>query len=123
MTSTQPLKDIRILVAEDEFLLADDLARSLREVGAIVIGPAPTVAKAQCLLDEASGVDLAMLDVNLRDSFIYPVAESLKQRATPFLFTTGYDQASFPEAYRDVPKVHKPYDMAEVLDRLAKLLP
>jgi DNA-binding response OmpR family regulator len=67
---------MRVLVAEDEFLLADDLSTMLREQGAIVVGPAPTLEKAEALLQNSDAVDAAVLDINLRDILVYPVARA-----------------------------------------------
>ena len=119
--SSARLNDVRVLVVEDEFLLADDLTRSLHAEGAVVVGPAPTVEQALNLL-QGGGVDAAVLDVNLRDSVIYPVLRTLEQREIPFLLTTGYDEAVVPEQYRKAPRVSKPYDIAEVVQHLVTML-
>ena len=86
--SSARLNDVRVLVVEDEFLLADDLTRSLHAEGAVVVGPVPTVEQALNLL-QGGGVDAAVLDVNLRDSVIYPVLRALEEREIPFLLTTA----------------------------------
>lgn len=111
-----------ILVVEDEFLLADDLSRALVEGGAQVIGPAPSAQAAEQLLQSAGPIDAAVLDINLRNVMSYPIAKLLQDRATPFLFTTGYDQGLIPEQFRSAPVVLKPYDRRGVLDELLKLL-
>lgn len=121
LDNSAPLRDVRVLVVEDEFLLADDLARSLRAEGAVVIGPAPTVEQALKLLEWES-VDVAVLDVNLRDSVICPVTRALERRGVPFLLTTGYDAGAVPEEFRDTPRVSKPYDIAEVVQHLLLML-
>ena len=122
MDAFDTLNNRRILVVEDEFFLASDLEKRLSSAGAIVVGPAPTVQRASTLIDGAEQLDAALLDVNLRDVLVYPVAHELQQRHVPFLFTTGYDQLVVPAEYRDVPRVNKPYEMAEVLERLRGLL-
>ncbi len=122
MTSFDRLKGKRILVVEDEFLLADDLTRALVAAGAEVFGPAPSVPAAERLIKEAGRLDAAVLDINLREVLSYPVADILLGRAIPFLFTTGYDNILIPEQYRDIPRVRKPYDRHEVLDHLTELL-
>jgi DNA-binding LytR/AlgR family response regulator len=120
--NAEALKDIHVLVVEDEFLLADDLSKMLQAQGAVVIGPVPTIDQANSLLGDALDIDAAILDVNLRDTLVYPVAERLKRLAVPFVFTTGYDQAVIPSEYRHTPRLYKPYDMTDVLVSLVDLL-
>ena len=122
MASLDRLRGKRILVVEDEFLLADDLSRALRDAGAEVIGPAPSVQKAQRLLESAGPFDAAVLDVNLRDVLRYSIARTLQAQATAFLFTTGYDQGLIPDQFKTVPWVQKPYGPRDLLDKLAELL-
>lgn len=112
--SPGPLNDLRILVAEDEYLLAEDLRDVLSAAGAIVIGPFPTVADAVACLDTETRVDLAILDVNLRGEMIFPVAELLDARAIPFIFTTGYQQESFPERFSQAARLEKPVAVDKV---------
>lgn len=106
--SEAALKDLRILVAEDEYLLAEDLRDVLSAAGAIVVGPFPTVADAIACLDAETPLDIAILDVNLRGEMIFPVAELLDARAIPFIFTTGYQQESFPERFSRAAHLEKP---------------
>lgn len=122
MSDPLTLESKCILVVEDEFLLADDLSQALAAVGAIVIGPTPSVANALVLVGDTPKIDLAVLDINLRGVLSYPVAEQLKQRAVPFIFTAGYDQALIPEQYGEVPRISKPYDRKDVLELLRALL-
>jgi CheY-like chemotaxis protein len=109
----------RVLVVEDEYFLADDLAQALRKLGAEILGPVPTRDSALALLSSEASVDVAVLDINLKGQAVFPVADALIARGVPFVFATGYDQSAVPEAYRDVPRWEKPFDPR----RLAKLLP
>ncbi len=122
MMDAQLLDGAHLLIAEDEFFLADDLARSLRAHGAVVIGPAPTLERAQDLVLQSPRIDVAILDANLRDTLVYPVAALLQVRDTPFIFTTGYDEAVIPEAFKDVRRIYKPYDVQEVVEALVVML-
>jgi CheY-like chemotaxis protein len=122
MTGSEPLRGKHILVVEDEFMLADDLKKTLQGLGAIVIGPAPSVTSAQVLVENTVAIDAAVLDVNLRDVMSYTVADALQKQGVPFLFTTGYDKLAIPQHYVGVPRVHKPYGQEEVVERLLKLL-
>lgn len=104
------LQDRRVLVVEDEYFIADDIAQALRKLGAEVIGPASDRAKALALLSSTERIDGAVLDVNLRGETVYPVAEALRARGIPFVFATGYDTSAIPSGYADIPRWEKPFD-------------
>ena len=91
----------RILVVEDEYLLADDLRQTLESLGIEVVGPVATVAQALELLESEQAPDGAMLDVNLQGDAVFPVLDLLRERAVPFVLTTGYDGWALPAAYAD----------------------
>ena len=116
---TEGLTGKRILIVEDEYFIAADLKRALAEAGAIVVGPAGTLASAQALIDD--DIDLALLDVNLDGEHSYPLANRLHERAVPFAFLTGYDQWALPPAYRDVPRLDKPFDLAHLIRQLTAI--
>lgn len=108
----------RVLVVEDEYFLADDMARALRSLGAEVVGPVATCDRAIAALG-AGPVDAAVLDINLRGQMVFPLADLLIARSVPFVFATGYDRAAVPAAYQHVPRWEKPFDA----DALARALP
>ena len=116
---TEGLTGKRILIVEDEYFIAADLKRALAEAGAIVVGPAGTLASAQALVDD--DIDLALLDVNLDGEHSYPLANRLHERAVPFAFLPGYDQWALPPAYRDVPRLDKPFDLAHLIRQLTAI--
>lgn len=116
--STSPLRGRRVLVVEDEFMMADDFQHDLEKVGAEVIGPVPSVSDALRLLATEEAIDATILDINLRGEKAYPVADVLRQRGIPFVFATGYEEWALPEAYKGVPRFEKPVD----LRRLARAL-
>ncbi len=107
------LSNRRILVVEDDYLIADAMLRGLEREGAIVLGPAPSVKQALELLDTAP-VNGAVLDVNLGDEKAFPIADVLQARGIPFLFATGYNVGDLPQAYRHVPRCEKPLDVTAV---------
>lgn len=109
----------KILVVEDDFFLAEDLAESLREIGAQVIGPAASVAEALDLAAGETQVDGAVLDVNLRREKTYPVADALQKRAVPFVFLTGYDRDALDARFRKTTILNKPVDMERLISALA----
>jgi DNA-binding NtrC family response regulator len=106
----------RLLVVEDEYMIADDLACALEDAGAEVVGPAGTVEDALELVQLNRGrLDGAVLDVNLRDERVYPVADVLASRGVPFVLATGYDVASIPVAYARMPRCEKPVDKRKLM--------
>jgi DNA-binding response OmpR family regulator len=103
------LKGLRILVVEDNFLVAENLREFLRTHGCDVIGPAPRVEVALSLLAANGRVDGAMLDINLGGEDCFPVAAALREREVPFLFLTGYDERmSIPAEFSHAPRLSKP---------------
>ena len=109
----------RILVIEDEYMLADELRSELEREGAVVIGPAGRLDTAFQLLESEDRIDLAILDVNLGGDDVFPVAETLERRKVPFVFTTGYDASTVPTKFSNVPICNKPVDMRKLRELLA----
>ena len=114
--------DRRILVVEDEFLLADDLHMEFEDAGAIVLGPAGTIAEALKIIESEQQIDCAVLDVNLGGSPVFPAAEALISRKVPLLFTTGYDLSSIPEHFRNVVRFGKPITMRHIVGAVSRLV-
>jgi CheY-like chemotaxis protein len=117
VTGTAPkghLENRRILVVEDEYLLADDMAQVLANMGANIVGPVPTKDRALALILSGEPLDAAVLDINLRGETVFPVADALTARAIPFVFATGYAQTSIPAAYQAVPRWEKPFNPDEL---------
>src|SRR5215470_4028424 len=94
-----PLKGLKILVCEDEFLIAQEISITLRDVGCEVLGPVPFVDDARALLAQETP-DGAVLDVNLHGELIFSFAEDLLERRVPLVFASGYESDSFPAAFR-----------------------
>lgn len=106
MTDPQ-LAHKRVLVVEDDYLVAMDLVRALERAGAEVIGPAPAVDAALSALADASP-DGAILDINLGGEMAFPVADALLERGVPFVFATGYDAQVIPPRFTHVKRCEKP---------------
>jgi DNA-binding response OmpR family regulator len=112
--ATGVLEAHRILIVEDEYFLADDLARALGEAGAEVVGPVGTLDEAEQIV-RTETFDCAILDMNLRGDMAFPIADHLALEGIPFIITTGYNSASLPKRFANVPRVEKPFDPAAVI--------
>jgi CheY-like chemotaxis protein len=108
------LSGCRILVVEDEYLIADDITQALRGAGAEVLGPVATAADAAELIAGGGRIDAAILDINLRDGAVFPAADTLAERNIPFAFATGYEQWSLPERFQGRPIVEKPFKASNI---------
>jgi len=111
----------RVLVIEDELLLALSIASQVEKFGWQVVGPAGRMADAMRLArDEA--LNAALLDLNLHGDKTYAVAKILSERAIPFIFLTGYDPGAVPREYASVPVLEKPFTDAELAARLQPMV-
>jgi CheY-like chemotaxis protein len=115
------LKGRRVLIVEDEYFVADDIARALEKLGAVVVGPLASRDEALALFASQTPIDVAVLGINLRGEAIYPLADALRRRGVPFVFTTGYAEASVPEAYRSIQRWEKPFDADKLVEALPEL--
>lgn len=114
------LQGLRVLVVEDEMLIAAELEATLEDLGCHVVGPFARVAQALTALD-ADGLELdaAVLDVNVRGEMIFPVAEALKARGVPMVFCTGYaDLPNLPEPLHGHVRLSKPCSAASLATAL-----
>ena len=110
-----------ILVAEDEMMLAMMLEDRLDASGYRVIKAARLN---RCLeLAESASIDLAILDINLAGEESFPVAEVLRRRGIPFLFSSGYGDQDLPVAWRNERILQKPYDSRQLTEALTALRP
>jgi DNA-binding response OmpR family regulator len=112
----------RILLVEDEVLIAMHIADALETLGFEVIGPYPTVARALDALQNPQCCDAAILDAHLRDESAAPVATALAANGTPYVVATGYNRSQLPEILASVPIVAKPVDIDELVTQLRGLL-
>ena len=120
-SATEPsaLRGLAVLIAEDEYLLASDIARELERRGASTVGPFATTDRAVAALTGAAP-DAAILDVNLRGTVVYPLADLLIELGTPFVFMTGYAGEVLPTRLSGVPCCHKPLRARAAVDLLAE---
>jgi len=114
---------VTVLLVEDDFIVAFDMQTLLEEAGAIVVGPATTVAQARELLAK-SAPTVALLDVNLNGEHVFPLVTDLQRREIPFLFATAYadNEGLFPDEARAAPRLAKPVLPSVLIGHLKKLL-
>src|SRR5215831_10649702 len=97
-----------ILIVEDEGIIAAKLHRMLTEAGGRVVGPVANVEDGLEVIASTPRLDLAVLDVALRDSEVFAVSRALIKRSVPFIFLTGYSSWALPERWRSYPIAAKP---------------
>ena len=120
---TAGLAGRRLLVVEDEALVAMMIEDMLGDLGCIVVDVAGSVARGLALTeDAASRLDAAVLDVNLGGETVYPVAEKLAQAGVPFVFSTGYGLAGVAARFAGVPTLAKPFNAATLAAALLSVL-
>ena len=117
------LAGYRVLVVEDEPLVAEDLKALLAEAEGVLVGPASSVREAQHLIKDGPAVDAALLDVNLRDGLVTPVLEALSARGVPTVVYTG---GAVPEDVRqrhpELIALAKPVPPARLIGELRKVI-
>ena len=116
------LRNRRILIVEDEYMLADDLKTELSDADAIVLGPAGTLEEALDLIRSERKIDGAILDVYLHGAIVVPVADMLLLRDVPFVFTTGYEGSAIPSRYANVIRCEKPINIKRVTQAIRRII-
>lgn len=116
------LKGKRILIVEDEAIVAMLLENILEDIGCVAVGPALTLQQAHDVVAAEADIDAAILDVNLHGERIYPVAETLAGRNVPIAFATGYGGGGLEGQWRTRPAVQKPYTMDDIIRVLNSLI-
>lgn len=102
------LAGLRVMIVEDEYLLARQLARSLGREGAEVVACVASVPAALAAVADGAVIDVAILDVNLGGEKVYPVATELARRGIRFVFLSGYDLKDRDQGFAAVPHLSKP---------------
>lgn len=118
---TTALAGRRIMIVEDESLVAMLLETILEDLGCEAIGPAGSVTEGLELAARSS-IDAALLDVNVAGTLVFPVAQALRDRGIPFVFSTGYGEGGLPEEWRGNPTIQKPFTEVTVHDALKHAL-
>jgi DNA-binding response OmpR family regulator len=108
------LRGLRVLLVEDEVLIADLVQGMLTELGCEVIGPALSLKQAQSFASDGTRIDAALLDVNISGQQVYPFASDLSDRKVPIAFVTGSGSDGLPAQWQNCPTVRKPLDRNEL---------
>jgi DNA-binding response OmpR family regulator len=111
----------KVLVVEDEPIIALEIEDILRDAGFEIAGCAGSVDNALAVLRDGD-CDVAVLDANLRGRTVEPVAAALHRRGRPFLFVSGYGRVYLPGGFPDAPHLSKPFGPRELITALRQLL-
>lgn len=120
-TRVAGLRGKRVLLVEDEPLIAMVLSDYVADAGATPVGPAQNLARALTLIREEA-FDAALVDANLAGRSVDEIAVALTQRGVPFVFVTGYGRDALPQAFREAMMVEKPFTQDQVIGALERLL-
>lgn len=112
---------LKVLVVEDEYLIATNLCQDLAMHGCLPIGPFGCLVRASEELESGRAIDAAILDINIGGRPVFPVAERLATRDIPFVFATGYDDWSIPDAFIHIQRLEKPLDAETLIETLVAL--
>lgn len=112
----------RILVVEDEMMIAMLVEDMLLELGCAVVGPVHALADALALALSETGLDAALLDVNLSGQPVFPVADALREKGVPAIFSTGYGDAGLRDIDRGSPVLQKPFRAGDLARALGEAL-
>lgn len=107
------LAGLKVLIVEDEAVVAFDLEYVLKDLGCVTLPPAGSVADARTIL-AADRPDVVLLDVRLSDGSAAPLAADLERRGIPYIVVTGYDDSQVEPALRAAPRIGKPYRLGEL---------
>ena len=118
---SEPPQGTRVLIVEDDAIIAMTAEDMLDELGCVVAATASTLAEALARVEDTA-FDIALLDLNLRDESSLPVAAMLRERGTPFLFATGYDGPPADSEFAGTPFISKPYRLSQLGEAIAGAL-
>jgi|SRR6185437_2824656 len=116
---TVPVERLRVLVVEDEMLLAMLMEDTIADFGCDVVGPVARVADGVRLAN-TERLDGAILDINVAGTDVFPVARELAERRIPFIFVSGYDSGHLPDEWRGRPTLQKPFHPQDLAQSMTK---
>src|ERR1044072_5709085 len=120
--TAQTSNQMRTLLVEDEplvRLMTEDILTSL---GCVIVATAATLTQALTCI-KTTEFDLAVLDINLAGTEVYPAAEILLSKGTPFIFVTGYGQRGVQSAWREFPILQKPFISRQLEEAIGRFRP
>lgn len=115
------LSGLRVMLVEDESLVADLIVDVLETAGCAVVGPYARL-DAAARAAEGESIDVALLDLDLAGHRSYPVAAALQARRVPFLFLTGYGHGALASDYAACQTISKPFKPQQLIERLARIV-
>lgn len=118
-SSSPGLAGLSILIVEDEYFVASDCAKVLREQGARVLGPVPDMVRARAALFGATA-DCVLLDVNLKGEMAFDLARELMAGGVAIVFTTSYDTSLLPASLRRAPCLQKPVEIRDLVQAVQR---
>ena len=116
---TTPLDTLRFMIVDDEMIIALDLEAMLEDLGHTVVETVSRVDRGMELA-KTSDIDMAILDINVRGQTSFPIAQILRDRSVPFIFSSGYGEGGLIDGFRDELVLTKPYD-TEGLRRILQI--
>jgi CheY-like chemotaxis protein len=114
MSGNDQIKGRRVLVVEDEPLIALFVQSMLADLGCEVVGPIYDLSGALDFVESRAPIDAAVLDLNLDGEPAYPVVDALRARGVPIIFCTGYGDVGLRACDQGCPVLRKPYRVAEL---------
>jgi DNA-binding response OmpR family regulator len=114
-------QDIKVLLVEDEGLVALMIEDILEDLGYEVVASVPSLDRARAVASVAE-IDFAILDVNLAGEQSFPAARILRERGVPFLFSTGYGTAGIPSEFQECPVLSKPFSASALAHAISLVL-
>ena len=117
VAATSVLAGLRILVVEDEYIIAEAITMMLEDFGCIVVGPIATIEEAIAAVNDG-GLDGALLDANLHGHSSAPVGVALRAAAVPFIVATGYGTLPLEDALNRAPRISKPFNESNLYSTL-----
>lgn len=120
--SSASLDGCRVLIVEDEVIVAFNMECEVQDAGGEIVGPAHTLAEARALLNEP--IDVAILDINICGQSVWPIAQALRDRGIPYVLASANcgDAHAVDPAFTDVPCFDKPVPMARLIAAVAALV-
>lgn len=111
----------RVLIVEDEVIVAFSIECEVADAGGEIVGPAHTLADAQQLIDQQ--IDVAILDINIGGELVWPVARALRDRGVPYVLASANcdDPRAFDPGDADVPRFDKPVPVHHLIATIAEL--